>query len=550
MSYISEEAKTAFAWRVGILLAVCIILQFIVPLIIILVSITVLSKADISFQPLKAAFHLDGSDYIVTEGIKYGLLNQETDRIIHIKRLKKEELLDVLTIDKGPLVERIDFTIVTHDKKAWFFFGATGTYSIKLDKGGYFTFDGERVSEWVPLEKLGKNPKVAVWNNEILILSGCPCQTLRYSEGEWKESGNFTDDLNSLFENICCIDESFIAGRGEELHVFALMGDYYYHRYYDGRKLSSWINVSRVLEAKELGIDREGPFIFKNNIGCHIPPCDQYFLIYRFDGEKWNIKEREPVLEYGSHRAIRLGEENIIIDESGKAKIVSRSFQEITIYEIEGENISEAGKIERKRAKQVVGVIVAYCVAYLFPLLMSLIMAWGATVFMRRYRLGFYNAGMGEVQYASVIRRAIAQMVDIVILILPFAFVFGLMSIFYKNDFISFHEISRHYRIYIILITIIIFFIFSLFYFSIPEGLWGLTPGKMLMKIRVLGEDMKPCGIGRALLRNILKVVDGFFNFLVGIVVVAFTENWQRIGDLAARTIVIYEGSKSAINTT
>jgi len=43
----------------------------------------------------------------------------------------------------------------------------------------------------------------------------------------------------------------------------------------------------------------------------------------------------------------------------------------------------------------------------------------------------------------------------------------------------------------------------------------------------------------RALLRNLLKVVDGFFNFMVGILLVALTENWQRVGDLAARTIVI-----------
>jgi uncharacterized RDD family membrane protein YckC len=33
--------------------------------------------------------------------------------------------------------------------------------------------------------------------------------------------------------------------------------------------------------------------------------------------------------------------------------------------------------------------------------------------------------------------------------------------------------------------------------------------------------------------------VDGFFNFMVGVLLVALTENWQRVGDLAARTVVI-----------
>jgi len=32
---------------------------------------------------------------------------------------------------------------------------------------------------------------------------------------------------------------------------------------------------------------------------------------------------------------------------------------------------------------------------------------------------------------------------------------------------------------------------------------------------------------------------DGFFNFMIGILLVAFTDDWQRVGDMAARTIVI-----------
>ena len=60
-----------------------------------------------------------------------------------------------------------------------------------------------------------------------------------------------------------------------------------------------------------------------------------------------------------------------------------------------------------------------------------------------------------------------------------------------------------------------------------------------LTGIRVLGTDLRPCGFGRAVLRNLLTFVDGFFNFLVGVLLVALTENWQRLGDFAARTIVV-----------
>ena len=75
--------------------------------------------------------------------------------------------------------------------------------------------------------------------------------------------------------------------------------------------------------------------------------------------------------------------------------------------------------------------------------------------------------------------------------------------------------------------------------YSATEGAWGVTPGKWVLGIRVVGTDMHPCGFGRALVRNLLKFVDGFFQFMVGVLLVALTENWQRLGDLAARTIVV-----------
>ncbi|HHP7236475.1 MAG TPA: RDD family protein [Desulfobacterales bacterium] len=74
---------------------------------------------------------------------------------------------------------------------------------------------------------------------------------------------------------------------------------------------------------------------------------------------------------------------------------------------------------------------------------------------------------------------------------------------------------------------------------SVLEGEKGITSGKWVAGIRVLGTDLRPCGVGRALVCNLLKMVDGFFNFMVGIMVAALSENWQRVGDMAARTVVI-----------
>ncbi|NIS60529.1 MAG: RDD family protein, partial [Proteobacteria bacterium] len=83
--------------------------------------------------------------------------------------------------------------------------------------------------------------------------------------------------------------------------------------------------------------------------------------------------------------------------------------------------------------------------------------------------------------------------------------------------------------------------ILCLFVFSFLEGKWGVTLGKWAVGIRVLGVDLRPCGFGRALVRNLLKFIDGFFNFMIGILLIGLTENWQRVGDMAARTVVIDE---------
>ena len=88
--------------------------------------------------------------------------------------------------------------------------------------------------------------------------------------------------------------------------------------------------------------------------------------------------------------------------------------------------------------------------------------------------------------------------------------------------------------------------------FCYTLGRWGRTPGKWAMGIRVLGMELAPCGFARALLRSLLLIVDGllfmdgFLNFSFGALVIACTANRQRIGDMAARTIVVREAAQPA----
>ena len=74
----------------------------------------------------------------------------------------------------------------------------------------------------------------------------------------------------------------------------------------------------------------------------------------------------------------------------------------------------------------------------------------------------------------------------------------------------------------------------------------GRTPGKRWTGLRVVRVGGGPVGFVASALRNILRIVDALPGFyLVGILCVMFTRNNQRLGDLAAGTIVVRERAQT-----
>jgi len=91
-------------------------------------------------------------------------------------------------------------------------------------------------------------------------------------------------------------------------------------------------------------------------------------------------------------------------------------------------------------------------------------------------------------------------------------------------------------------LMLIIFFFMEWFYpvfFEVFNK--GMTPGKKIFNIQVLNADGTPVGWSSSLLRNILRTVD-FLPFFYGIGLISMLMNnrFQRLGDLAADTIVVY----------
>jgi uncharacterized RDD family membrane protein YckC len=67
----------------------------------------------------------------------------------------------------------------------------------------------------------------------------------------------------------------------------------------------------------------------------------------------------------------------------------------------------------------------------------------------------------------------------------------------------------------------------------------GSSPGRAVAGIRVVDREGRPPGFGKALVRWLLWVIDSFFFWLVGGIMVLVTEKNQRLGDMAAGTYTV-----------
>jgi uncharacterized RDD family membrane protein YckC len=92
--------------------------------------------------------------------------------------------------------------------------------------------------------------------------------------------------------------------------------------------------------------------------------------------------------------------------------------------------------------------------------------------------------------------------------------------------------------------ALVAYFLISWGYGAFSEGVFsGQTVGKRALGVRVVSERGVPITAAQAVLRNLVGAVDGMvpFFFLVGLSSMFLTRKFQRLGDLAAGTMVIIE---------
>jgi len=81
--------------------------------------------------------------------------------------------------------------------------------------------------------------------------------------------------------------------------------------------------------------------------------------------------------------------------------------------------------------------------------------------------------------------------------------------------------------------------VLSLGYYIICESLLGGTLGKLALGLRVVDKDGDEISLSAALIRNLLRIVDGLLFYLVGAIAIWSSADHQRLGDRAAHTYVV-----------
>jgi uncharacterized RDD family membrane protein YckC len=140
---------------------------------------------------------------------------------------------------------------------------------------------------------------------------------------------------------------------------------------------------------------------------------------------------------------------------------------------------------------------------------------------------------MSEANYAGFWRRALASLLDNVVWIFFYVWVYIWIvgGAFLASDTAG-------------IVAVFAFFSLWFNYFAFCEWRWGQTIGKNATGIEVRSVDgAERLTYGQASIRNLLRLVDFF---VIGEAMIVIKRRKQRLGDLAAKTIVLRRAPEPA----
>jgi uncharacterized RDD family membrane protein YckC len=142
-----------------------------------------------------------------------------------------------------------------------------------------------------------------------------------------------------------------------------------------------------------------------------------------------------------------------------------------------------------------------------------------------------------QMPLAGIGSRFIALLVDYLIWIPSFLLLGKIFSFFLPG--IS--AFSKHSEQWAVAVYLFLTFLFNWGYFTLFEAFWnGRTPGKRVARIRVIQRSGRSIGLFESMARNFIRYIDQIpLFYAVGAIAIFATRDHQRLGDLAAGTLVV-----------
>ncbi len=186
-------------------------------------------------------------------------------------------------------------------------------------------------------------------------------------------------------------------------------------------------------------------------------------------------------------------------------------------------------------------------------LIATLILGTVASLLMRFATNPNYESGHSRVRLASLWRRGFARAVDLGLIGLSLV-PLGMVSLLWIDwpawlealNLRLDHPSIGH--VWWLILACAAWLLTMMALLGVVQGRYGITPGKWLCGLRVLGTTLKPCGFARSAVREIVFFVDSIYLFCwtPGIVSIALTNRRQRLGDLVADSLVVEARSLKA----
>jgi uncharacterized RDD family membrane protein YckC len=142
----------------------------------------------------------------------------------------------------------------------------------------------------------------------------------------------------------------------------------------------------------------------------------------------------------------------------------------------------------------------------------------------------------GPVENAGVPLRFVAVLLDAVIVLFPMGIVVGLLS---GGGYAESGDGYANAGINIGDNAFWLLLVLGIAYYVVCEAATGATLGKRMVGIHVVEEDGTHVTLGAAVVRNVVRLVDCLFFYLIGVIFALTSPRGQRLGDRAAHTLVV-----------